>query len=420
MSGKTDFRRAQWTMLLVTMFCYLFFYTGRHNFGWASKQMAEDLSISYTMIGWISAAMLIGYALGQVINGNLADKFSPRILIPLGAILSVFANFAISFSTEYITILVLWALNGYFQSMAWAPGSRIISNWWAPNERGKAFGLYTMAAGSSSVITFLASILLLQSGVGWPYLFRVPVLLLLIAAITFYIIARNTPAEKGFPNLFPDKLYQRNMSSIKSYVLVLKNRKFVIASLSLGFESMARYGLIIWVPLHFLGGSTGTGQENLWGSLLLPVGMAIGAFSFGLISDYVFKGNKYRSIFSGMLAAGIVMIAIFFTPPDNWALGGILMFLAGFFVYGPQANFWPLSPELLGERHVGTGVGLMNACAYLFAALGEPILGRIIDVTNSSNAVFVALAVVCFLSALMISLSAILRQPQSRPLNLGL
>lgn len=398
-------------MLLITMFCYLFFYTGRHNFGWASKEMAEELAISYTMIGWISAAMLIGYAIGQFVNGNLADRFSPRIMISLGAMLSVIANFSISFSTEYTTILILWALNGYFQSMAWAPGSRLISNWWHREERGKAFGLYTMAAGSSSVVTFLASILILQNGVPWPYLFRLPVLFLLFAAVLFYFIARSKPSEKGYSNLYPEKQDQKENSWKERYMTVLKNRRFVVASVSLGFESMARYGLIVWVPLYFLGNSKGN-TDSLWGSLLLPIGMALGAFSFGIISDYLFKGNRHRSIFTGMFVAGAIMMCIYLTPPENWALGGLLMFLGGFFVYGPQANFWPLSPDLLGEKHVGTGVGIMNTFAYLFAALGEPLLGKIIDVTNSSNSVFVALAVICFLSASTILVSSYVKPNQ--------
>ncbi|WP_290710836.1 hypothetical protein, partial [Flavihumibacter sp. CACIAM 22H1] len=55
----------QWRMLALTMLCYLFFYTGRHNFGWASKLLAIDLGIAYEKIGWISFSMLIGYAVGQ-------------------------------------------------------------------------------------------------------------------------------------------------------------------------------------------------------------------------------------------------------------------------------------------------------------------------------------------------------------------
>jgi len=79
-------------MLLVTMFCYLFFYTGRHNFGWAVKDMAAALHISYTTIGWISFSMLIGYSIGQLVNGNLADKLSARFMVPMGAFLSIAAK----------------------------------------------------------------------------------------------------------------------------------------------------------------------------------------------------------------------------------------------------------------------------------------------------------------------------------------
>ncbi|EON75639.1 Glycerol-3-phosphate transporter [Lunatimonas lonarensis] len=390
-------------MLLITMFCYLFFYTGRHNFGWASKDLAGDLGISYALIGWISAGMLFGYAFGQLVNGNLADRFSPRAMILLGGVLSVMANVAISFSSDYLAILVLWTLNGYFQSLAWAPGSRLISNWWRPEERGKAFGLYTMAAGSSSVVTFLVSIVILNNGVEWPYLFRLPVLFLLFAVLLFYLVARDKPSELGFSDLYRTKQPNGIDSWTTRYSAVFQNKKFMIASVSLGFESMARYGLIVWVPLYFLGSSDGK-FENLWGSLFLPIGMAVGALSFGFISDSLFKGNRHRSIFLGMAVAALVLVGIYVAPADNWPLGALLMFLAGFFVYGPQANFWPLSPDMLGDRLVGTGVGVMNTFAYLFAALGEPLLGKVIDLTDSAS-VFVALACICTLSAATILVS---------------
>ena len=133
-------------MLLVTMFCYLFFYTGRHNFGWAAKDMAAELGIPYAAIGWISFSMLMGYAIGQLVNGNLADHFGARKMVPLGALLSISANIGISYAHNFYVILILWACNGYFQSMAWAPGSRLISNWWSAKERGKAFGLSPRSA----------------------------------------------------------------------------------------------------------------------------------------------------------------------------------------------------------------------------------------------------------------------------------
>lgn len=403
MHRQNRFRKQQWKMLLITMFCYLFFYTGRHNFGWAAHNMATDLGISYTFIGWISFSMLIGYAIGQLINGNLADRFGARTMVPIGAILSVGANIAISYSLSAAMICILWALNGYFQSMAWAPGSRLISNWWHPRERGKAFGLYTMAAGASSMVTFLLSILLLQQNDSWRYLFRVPVLFLLVASVVFFLIARNRPSDKGYADL-PDMEEESNQTSWSDrYRTVLKNRRFLIASVAIGFQSMARYGLIFWVPVHFLGQDWESAPGHLWVTFLMPAGMAVGALTFGGLSDSLFRGNRPASIATGMGISGVIALLIFFTHTGSLLVSGMLMFSAGFFVYGVQANFWPMSPELLGGKYVGTGVGIMNMCAYLFAAVGEPILGRVIDVSGNSAYVFIVIALICFGCALIIS-----------------
>lgn len=405
------FRLQQWKMLLVTMFCYLFFYTGRHNFGWAAKGMAADLNIPYSTIGWISFSMLIGYSVGQLINGNLADRFSARFMVTLGAYLSILTNIAISFSNSATMIMILWALNGYFQSMAWAPGAKLINNWWNESERGKAFGFYTMAAGMSSMVTYLLSIILLQQGYEWRMLFRLPVLLLLISATAFLIIARDKPKVE----IDPGAPLKPIISWIEQYRIVLRNRKFMVASLGFGFESMARYGLILWVPVHYLGNNWKENPGNLWVTFLLPVGMAAGALTFGMLSDSLFKKDRIKAIAFGMLVSAFLSLTIYFSPINNLLLGGVLMFLAGFFVYGPQACFWPLSPDLLGSSLTGTGIGFMNMTGYLFAAFGEPLLGHAIDVTGDTNSIFIVVAVLCLLSAISVISVRRIKQPKLCP-----
>lgn len=392
----------QWKMLFITMFCYLFFYTGRHNFGWAAHALAEDLHISFEKIGWVSFSMLMGYAVGQFINGNLADRFSPRVMIPLGGLLSVLTNVAISFSGSFPLILILWTCNGFFQSMAWAPGSKLITNWWNKNERGMALGFYTMAAGGSSVVTYFLSILLVQQKQDWQILFRVPVLFLLAALIIFYVVARSKPSDAGYTDIIAPPAAGTEDNWKQRYKIVLGNWRFLVACLAIGFQSMARYGLIFWVPIYFLGGNYKSDPQQIWVSLLLPFGMAIGAFSFGYISDKLFLGNRPASISTGMLLCATISMTIFLLPVQTGVIAGILMFFAGFFVYGPQANFWPLCPELLGERYVGTGVGIMNMSAYLFAALGEPVMGKVIDVTGNPAMVFFTVAIIAILSCISI------------------
>lgn len=382
-------------MLFITMFCYLFFYTGRHNFGWATKAMREDLGISYTFIGWISFAMLIGYSLGQFINGNLADRFNPKYLVPIGAYLSIACNLGISFTHSPYIILVLWFLNGYFQSMAWAPGGKIIANWFKTEEQNKAFGLYTMAAGFSSAVTFAISIYITSLHLDWRMLFRLPVLLLLVSATVFLLFIKASPnpverKSKGF-----------NFSEIKkSYREVLSHKKFRLVCLSFGLESMARYGLIFWVPVHFLGDNWKEDPSLIWVTFLLPLGMAFGAFSFGQLSTRLFKSN-YKAVVFGMLICCGLCFLLYFLHNANLFLLGFLLITCGFFVYGPQANFWALCPQIMGKERTGTAIGTMNMCGYLFAALGEPLLGFIIEKTGYTKFLFLVIAVICSLSALI-------------------
>lgn len=398
-----QFRKDQWKMLFVTMFSYLFFYTGRHNFGWAAQGMSQELSITYQEIGWISFSMLMGYAIGQLINGNLADRLSPKVMILTGGFLSIACNLSISFANSYSSILILWTLNGYFQSMAWGSGSKLISNWWSGNERGKAFGFYTMAAGSSSVMTFLMALLIIQDDQSWRALFRYPILFLLGALVLFALIARSHPRLKGYHIIEVDQKEKIKLNWKQAYKIVFSNKSFLTASVAIGFQSMARYGLIFWVPIHFLGADYKESTNSLWITLLIPIGMAIGAVSFGYISDIIFKSDRIKSIRWGMLCSCGISLLIFFLPQTNQFLAVILMFAAGFFVYGPQANFWTLSPDLLGVKLVGTGIGVMNMFAYVFAAMGEPLFGKIIDHTKNTSNIFLLVAIICALCALIIS-----------------
>lgn len=76
-----------------------------------------------------------------------------------------------------------------------------------------------------------------------------------------------------------------------------------------------------------------------------------------------------------------------------------MLFLAGFFAYGPQSAFWALCPDLLGHHRAGTATGVMNTFAYIFAGLGEPFIGWMIERHEYTGVVFGIVSVACLLSA---------------------
>lgn len=403
-------RRAQWRMLFALMFCYLFYYTGRQNFGWAIPLMLDDegLGLSAKQLGQISGSMLVVYGIGQSINGNLGDKFGGRRMVTMGGLFSCMLNWLVSFGTSFWSLLIPWAANGYVQSMGWAPGSRMLSNWWPHNERGRAFGWYVFSAASSTIMIFALGILVVKSDLSWQWVFRLPVLLLAVSCIVFYLVVRNKPEELGFaPNpLEPGQeapaAGDTAESSWSRYSRVLKNPRFLLASFSIGFESLARYGLIIWVPLHYMGPNWKSDPGGIWITLALPVGMAFGALSTGYLSDRFFRSNRSLPIAAFLAAATVILLLIYVVPPEMKAAGLVLLFLAGFLVYGPQSCYWALCPDLVGSQRAATAIGMMNFAAYMFAASGEPLLGWVIDISGGTTPIFAILALSCALGAIFI------------------
>jgi OPA family glycerol-3-phosphate transporter-like MFS transporter len=136
-----------------------------------------------------------------------------------------------------------------------------------------------------------------------------------------------------------------------------------------------------------------------WISVALPVGMAVGAFTNGWVSDTFFNSRRYAAIVLYMALAAVTSLYMYTIPHSEVYLGMAVLFLCGFFVYGPQSSFWALCPDLVGHKRAGTATGVMNFCAYLFAGLGEPLIGRFMDARGDTSLVFLVVAACAAMSA---------------------
>lgn len=381
--AQPGFLRARRATLGAVMFCYLFYYTGRQTFGFAIPGIQAELGLSKAALGWISAALLWSYAVGQMINGNLGDKFGGRRMMAVGAVASFALNWVTSLGVGFRSLAAAWGLNGLAQSMGWAPGSKVVSNWFGPAERGRAFGFYVLAAGSASVLSFVTSLVVLDIlHLDWRWIFRLPVVLMLLGALVVWLVAKDRPADAGFADeaTGEDKPADTGAgeTSRERYRAALGNRRLLLAGLAIGFQNTVRYGLLIWVPVYFLGSAHKLNPAGKWISVALPVGMALGAIASGWISDRYCNSRRSGVIASFMALAAVAALGMWMLPPGH-LLGLPLLFLAGFFAYGPQSAFWALAPDLMGRERAGTAVGVMNFFAYAMAGLGEPLIGWMIQ-----------------------------------------
>ncbi|WP_223851712.1 MFS transporter [Cupriavidus pauculus] len=400
------YARWQWRALLGVTFCYLFYYTGRQTFGFAIPGIQAELRLSKSALGWVSATMLWAYAVGQSINGNLGDKFGGRVMMLAGAILSFLANVATSEASGLVSLIVFWGMNGYFQAMGFAPGSRLISNWWGHGKRGFVYSFYVGGSSLSSVIAYVLPILILQVlGLGWREIFRYAPMLMVAGALAMFFVVRERPEDLGLkgPEQSAGGASEREYaSSAARYKAVLSQWRLYVTALSIGFQNAARYALLIWIPVHFFGPqwkSHPDGIDPMWITLALPVGMAIGAITNGWLSDALFGSRRYLSIVSYMVIATLVAMGMIVLPHGSpWAVAAIMA--CGFFVYGPASSFWALCPDIVGRKLAGTATGCVNFVSYLFAGLAEPMMGRLMDHTGSTAVIFPVVASLCMASAI--------------------
>lgn len=395
-ASAAAFAQAQWRVLLVTSVCYLFYYTGRQNFGWAIRGLREDVGLSNTEIGWISGTGLACYGVGQIVAGYLSDRFGGRRLVTAGALLSCLFNWLTSLGRGFWPLIVCWSVNQIAQSLGYAPAARLLTNWWGYRDRGRAFGVFTFFAGLASVLTFALAVLVL-SRLPWPWVFRLPVLLMPLGALAFAWAVRDRPEDLGFPSPSerpgaPPALDRPTGGVLAAYREVLGNRRFVLASLGFGFDNWARLGLLVWVPVHFLGEGWKQGSAAAWITLALPVGMALGALAAGYGVDRFLRADHARLIAWALALAAATTVALFFVDVAQRVPAMTLLFLAGFFVFGPAASFTALSAELLGRRAMGTGTGFMNAVGYATAAFGDLFIGLVLDAAGSTAVLFLITA----------------------------
>jgi len=395
--GSTTFVQYKWRALIGVTFCYLFYYTGRQTLGFAVAGIQHDYGLSKYEIGWISATMLWCYAGGQFVNGNLGDKLGGKTMMIAGAVLSLAANWLFSFGHTFLFFLVAWGLNGYFQSMGFAPGSRLLSNWWDHKHRGFVYGVYVGFSGFSSVLAYIFPVVILGAmQLDWVWIFRLAPLSMLLGALVLLLFVSESPEARHLPAA-------DHSEDAASSEEPGDNWRLYLTGFAIGFQNAARYALVVWVPVHFLGMDWKTSSALIdpkWITVALPVGMALGSLSNSWISDVLFQGRRYMAIVWYMVLACATAIFMMFIPHGSM-LAIVLLFLCGFFVFGPASSFWALCPDISGRRVAGTATGVLNTMSYMFAGIGEPVIGHIIDTTGHTSIIFPIVAGLCAASAVL-------------------
>ena len=145
----------------------------------------------------------IFYAVGQIINGTLGQRFGARRMMTVALVMASLTNLLFSFTSSFPAMLALWAINGYAQSAGWSLLVQVLSNWNTSKRRGTVMGLISTCYSVGNVMSWVLAGLLCES-FGWRAAFWVPSLILMPMAVVFFLFLRNAPEDAGLPPVRDD------------------------------------------------------------------------------------------------------------------------------------------------------------------------------------------------------------------------
>lgn len=379
-------------IFLILWITYASFYIGRVNISVALPGIMAEFGWTKADVGAIGTALFWAYAIGQFINGQLGDKFGSRVLITVGLTVSALMNLLFGFSQALGVMIIIWAVNGYFQSMGWAPTVKTLANWFPPRMRGKLSG----RLGTSYILGGAISVALagfITARFGWRATFFVPVVILLVSAIHWYLRARNSPESAGLPTL--EELEGeatptdgKEISSEDKYLGLrytlkqsLGNRVVWIMGFGLFFVNIVRYGFLTWAPTYLFETQKAGIDKAAYSSLIFPLAGAVGAIFAGWATDRWFQSRRapVAGIFlfmTGIAAWGYRAIDL----ENQWFLGLITLAAIGFFVFGAHVLIVAAAPMDFGTRKAASSAtGFIDGLGYLGAGLQGIVTGLLVD-----------------------------------------
>lgn len=335
------------------------------------------LALSGDEVGWILASLKIAYGLGQLLNGQLSERVSPRVMLALGMFGSAALNVLFGFGAGFLFLLFVWATNGFCQSLGWTPCMRVAVNWVPLQRRGKAIGIigtgYQITLGLTYLIASQSVALL-----GWRGALWVPAILLTFAGLFMLFALRDAPpdaAPADEPQGRPVRSEPRVTFNEVLYV-TLYNPALWLLGLALGLLNACRYGYIDWGLTHLMEtNNLPIGKAGLQ-FFVIAIGAAAGSYLAGWATDRFF-GSRRAPVICILMAALGGLSFIYESVVREGAVGTVvLLVLIGFCIYGPQVLLVGTAPADLAHRGTSAAAaGFVNFMGYMGAATGDVITG---------------------------------------------
>lgn len=427
------FVREQWKTLIILMVGYICYYFLRKNFSAAIPAMEASLGLSKVQLGIFLTLNGIVYGLSRMVNGMLADRYSKRVIMSLGLVLSCIINLAICFSprlngvfglldaegkaTLGLVYLIgsLWVVNGYVHGMAYPPIAAMMAHWFRPTELATKQSIWNASHSiGAGLVIALCGWMLSRWGYGaWHLCFIVPAVIAFMGAILMFTTLKDTPEEAGFPPLEAQDGAASAPSEplsgkrYRHYISRMVFRNPVLWGISIGdfCVYVIRFTILEWGTsflTQYKGYDIALSASIVAASEL--IGGVLGTIVAGWMTDKFMGSRTLRTSALFTLGATLCFAAFWRVPGSaHWIWSAVLIVASAFFIYGPQALLGVSCSQYATKQASGSANGFCGIFCYGATVISGIGFGYLADKPGLGwNAVFVVAIVFGLLGTLIL------------------
>lgn len=365
----------KWSLFSLCWITYVVTYLCRVNFSSVMAKLSSSIQVGMIELGMVGSCFFFTYAIGQIVNGYIGDRVAPHKFITVAIIGTGLLNILISFCDRYEQILIIWALNGYFQSMIWGPLMRILAQRYDESETMKV----STGMSTSMVAGFILSWAVFGRGflpMSWRWYFLVPSFFALFMG---FVWLRYTwfHADKG-------KTGTRKPISQNVLKKVFFQERIWIVALVCFCLGVIKESVSLWAPILMTDMLQLEINTSFIAISIIPIVNFVGMMASKVLIDKS-GGDVKRSLilmFSGTSGLAAVLLLYKGVNPV-WSILMIAM-ISGL-MYGCNTILLSYVPITFSHLNiVSTLVGIFDFTSYMGAAASSAFLGRVVSSKNYS------------------------------------
>ncbi len=311
--------------LFILAVVYMFNFVDRQILAILLPAIRAEFQVSDAWLGFlVGPAFAMFYIILGIPVARYADRHNRRNLIAAAVALWSAMTALSGLAANFVQLALARVGVGIGEAGCSPPAHSMISDYFPPEQRSTAMGVYTIGISAGIMLAYLAGGWVVQN-IGW----REALLIVGIPGIVLALIVRFTIIEPKRGHSEGRQAQAERPAMLAVLDVLLARRSFIHMTVAAGLSSFVGYSVINFMP-SFMQRSFGIGMAQLGVWLGLILGIAGGASFFlgGYISDRLGRNGYRRALrFIGMavLLSGALLAATFLA--NSWQLVLVLFVL---------------------------------------------------------------------------------------------